>query len=265
MTRRATIKNWAEFQHYKDRNPPWVKLHRKLLDDFKFSKLPIASKALAPMLWLLAAETMDGSITVDEEELAHRLRWKLPDVKAGLSPLIQMGFLILASKPLSKCEQVDTPETEAETNKTEKALVPAARTESFFEAFWKAFPARPGKAKVGKKPCAAKWKARNLDAIGEQIIANVEWQKKFNKEWVEGYCPNPETYINQDRWADGTELGPEGGQPTAHPIGASPPVVHTVESKLQADIDWINHQVHLCVMSPMQAKIEIAKLKGESQ
>jgi len=25
------VKNWGKFQHYKDRNPPWIKLHRGLL------------------------------------------------------------------------------------------------------------------------------------------------------------------------------------------------------------------------------------------
>ena len=26
-----TIKNWHKFQHYKDRNPPWIKLHYEIL------------------------------------------------------------------------------------------------------------------------------------------------------------------------------------------------------------------------------------------
>ncbi len=53
-------KNWAVFQHYKDRCPPWIKLHRDLLNDRSYMRLPIASKALAPMLWLLASESKDG-------------------------------------------------------------------------------------------------------------------------------------------------------------------------------------------------------------
>ena len=28
------IKNWAQFQHFKDRSPPWIKLHREFLDDY---------------------------------------------------------------------------------------------------------------------------------------------------------------------------------------------------------------------------------------
>jgi len=241
MSSKAIVKNWTEFQHYKDRNPPWVKLHRKLLDDFKFSKLPIASKALAPMLWLLAAETMDGSITADEEELAHRLRWKLADVKAGLSPLFEMGFLILASKPIAPRQQVATPETETEGDIKAKALVPSAPSESLFEKFWQTYPARPGKPKVGKKPCATKWKARKLDTIADKILGNVEWQKKHNREWIEGFAPNPEVYINQDRWADGQTLG--GTEPTTPgpAIGASPQKVKT-ESQIETEqIDGLKY------------------------
>ena len=50
---RIRPKNWHSFQHYKDRDPTWIKLHKKLLDDYEFQSLPLASRALAPMLWLL--------------------------------------------------------------------------------------------------------------------------------------------------------------------------------------------------------------------
>ena len=59
---RLRPKNWNEFQHYRRRSPPWVKLHKRLLDDFEFQSLPLASKALAPMLWLLASEDGQGWI-----------------------------------------------------------------------------------------------------------------------------------------------------------------------------------------------------------
>lgn len=111
------VKNWSAFQHYKDRSPPWIKLHRELLDDFAFTSLPLASKALAPLLWLLAAETQDGSVSLDAEWLAWRLRIAVSDVEAGLSPLIEKGFLIPDSKALAKRKQVAIPETEGETER----------------------------------------------------------------------------------------------------------------------------------------------------
>jgi hypothetical protein len=111
------VKNWRVFQHYKDRSPPWIKLQKSLLDDYDFQCLPLASKALAPMLWLLASESEDGSVDSDVTKLAFRLRWTEKDIKAGLTPLIQKGFLTPASKALADCEQVALSETETETEK----------------------------------------------------------------------------------------------------------------------------------------------------
>ena len=108
-------KNWAEFQHYRNRRPPWIKLHRAILDDFDFCCLPLASKALAPLLWLLAADETDGTLPADAERIAHRLRWTVQDVSAGLKPLIEKGFMVIASGVLAECKQVASAETEGET------------------------------------------------------------------------------------------------------------------------------------------------------
>ena len=34
----TTPKNWSDFQHYKERNPPWIRLHRSLLDNFEWAE-----------------------------------------------------------------------------------------------------------------------------------------------------------------------------------------------------------------------------------
>lgn len=111
----GNIKNWSKFQHYKDRSPPWIKLQHELLDDFDFARLPIASKALAPLLWLLASESTDGSVQIDVEWLAFRLRWPDKDISDGLTPLIEKGFVLVASDVLAPCSQSACLETEGET------------------------------------------------------------------------------------------------------------------------------------------------------
>jgi hypothetical protein len=114
-------KNWDKFQHYKDRCPPWIKLHRDLLNDRIFASLPIASKALAPLLWLLASESKDGEFDAASNELAFRLHIAIKDIEAGLKPLIDNGFFIDASTMLAPCYQVAIPETEREGEReTEK-------------------------------------------------------------------------------------------------------------------------------------------------
>jgi hypothetical protein len=107
-------KNWKAFQHYNDRCPPWIKLHRDLLNDRAFMSLPVASKALAPLMWLLASESKDGSFDASSEELAFRLRLSLSEVEAGLKPLINSGFFVDASTMLAPCLQAAIPEREAE-------------------------------------------------------------------------------------------------------------------------------------------------------
>lgn len=138
---RIRPKNWSEFQHYKDRRPPWIKLHRGLLDDRAFHRLPVVSRALAPMLWLIASESDDGSFDGSPADLAFRLRCSEKEVENALKPLIDNGFFELvhdASKaqadrlhvaPLVE-ERRGEGETEAETEKSRgdaPAALPAKR------------------------------------------------------------------------------------------------------------------------------------------
>lgn len=117
-----TPKNWAEFQHYKNRCPPWIKLYRKLLDDEEWHCLPDASKALAIMLWLLASEHENASINADHKALAFRLRTTPEKIRFALKPLIDAGFFF-ASTMLAGCKQDAIPETERETETEERQTI----------------------------------------------------------------------------------------------------------------------------------------------
>jgi len=127
------IKDWRKFQHYKDRNPPWIRLHRSLLDDYEFHCLPDASKALAPCLWLLASEHKDpskGEIDATDDKIAFRLHMPTKRFQDAIKPLIENGFVDVehnASELLANCKRVATPETETETE-AERARVKRART-----------------------------------------------------------------------------------------------------------------------------------------
>lgn len=107
-------KNWATFQHYKDRKPPWIKLHRGLLDDYAFLCLPLASQALAPRLWLLASEYSDGKITATLDEVSFRLHVSLNDLAEALKPLVTSGFFQDDSLLLAACKQEARLEREKE-------------------------------------------------------------------------------------------------------------------------------------------------------
>jgi len=116
------VKNWKEFQHYKDRSPPWIKFHKGVLDDYEFACLPLASRALAPCIWLLASEQNDGSVRIDPEFVAFRLRWPIDEVKAGLKSLIDNGFINVASDALAEClKPAITEAYKEEVEKKEKS------------------------------------------------------------------------------------------------------------------------------------------------
>jgi len=116
-----TVKDWHEFQHYRDRSPPWIKLHKYLLDNYEYQCLPVASRALAPMLWLLASESKEGEIDGDLKKIAFRLRVPEKEIMDGLKPLIDAGFIISDSDLIADCYQSAMPETEGETEREAEA------------------------------------------------------------------------------------------------------------------------------------------------
>lgn len=107
-------KNWDKFQHYKQRCPPWIKVYRTLLDDRDFMCLPVASKALAVMLWLLASEHSEGVIEGVPADWSFRLRMTDNELLVALKPLIDNGMFEDASMMLAECLQGACPETEGE-------------------------------------------------------------------------------------------------------------------------------------------------------
>lgn len=127
-----TPKNWSTFQHYKDRKPAWIKLHHGLLDDYTFARLPVASRALAPMLWLLASEYKDGEITASFEEIAFRFRMTHAELCEAVHPLVEAKFFLLtndvaarlppASGSLAEPEPVAIPERERQVREEKEYL-----------------------------------------------------------------------------------------------------------------------------------------------
>jgi hypothetical protein len=99
------VKNWSEFQHYKDRHPPWIKLHRALLDDYEFERLQNASKAHLMLIWLFASQR-DGRIPNDPAFLKKKLGLKS---EPNLKSFVDQGLLIPEqddSSALADCKQV---------------------------------------------------------------------------------------------------------------------------------------------------------------
>ena len=131
-------RNWERFQHYATRRPPWIKLHRQLLDDPEWNSLPIAAKALAPQMWLLASETEDGSMPAKLDWIAFRLRMSAEDVMVGLRPLLEVGWFWASEdeRPALLGAAVTVEEPKALPAPVEVALV---RTDTWDQAAQEVF------------------------------------------------------------------------------------------------------------------------------
>ena len=75
-----------------------------------------------------------------------------------------------------------------------KSLKAIDRKSDDFDHFWNLYP-----KKTGKLDAAKAWKkvSPNLP----EIIKAIKWQV-MSRQWMEGYIPNPSTYLNQGRWLD---------------------------------------------------------------
>jgi hypothetical protein len=205
MTRIIRPKNWNEFQHYKDRAPAWIKLHKRLLDDYDFQRLPLASRALAPMLWLLASEYENGEIDADDEKLAFRLRVTIKDLHSGLDPLLSAGFfeIVLNGKPvasamLAEAERGAIPEkrtSNKEQEREEKNNAHASRSLTDFEKFWEAYPKKKSKGQARKAYAKAVERAPPDQILAAAtVLRSMPLDKKF--------IQHPATWLGADGWLD---------------------------------------------------------------
>jgi DNA-binding MarR family transcriptional regulator len=86
------ITEWERFQHYKKRNPPWVKLYASFLDDDDFDIMPDASKLLFFCL-LSFASRRSNKIKLDFRWLQRKLPVTKPITVKTLQPLLDAGFV----------------------------------------------------------------------------------------------------------------------------------------------------------------------------
>lgn len=83
-----TIKNWREFQHYSDRNPPWIKLHFAILSSQDWVMLADDSRVLMIACMLIASRNL-GKVPNNPDYIKRVCYLK----KVDFNPLIDIGFL----------------------------------------------------------------------------------------------------------------------------------------------------------------------------
>jgi hypothetical protein len=191
------IKNWGKFQHFKDRRPPWVKLHREILEQRDINLISDRSFRVLVSLWLLASEDeqLEGNLP-PVADISWRLR--IPEKQIlqclqELTPWIDTSDIT----PVSPRYQDDRPEAETEAE-TEAKKDPSKVYD--FEVFWDAF-----KYKKGKNEAKGVWKKLKLnDDIFNAIIFGAK-QEAIERVALEAKGKTPKMaqgWLSGRRWED---------------------------------------------------------------
>ncbi|MCG8434418.1 MAG: hypothetical protein MJA83_10340 [Gammaproteobacteria bacterium] len=199
------IANFDKYQHYKDRNPPWIKLHRDILENYEFSCLQDASKAHLILIWLLASR-LENRLPYDADWIKSKIG---ANEKIDLDELEKTGFIKkisdvaerkqFDSNPLADDKQLAMPETEGEVEAEADKKIYSQN----FLSFWNVYPKKKAKGKAW-----VAWKKLKPDnSFLKTLIEAVEAQKRERKakrdrgEFVPEW-PFPATWLNGRNWED---------------------------------------------------------------
>lgn len=95
------VPNWEKFQHYKDRNPAWIKLYTELQDKDEWLDLSLRLRGMLCGIWLLYAKS-GQQLGASPARLGRMLGESTVRVR-DLERLESAGFITFsASKPLAQ-------------------------------------------------------------------------------------------------------------------------------------------------------------------
>ena len=164
------VKNWDRYQHYSKRNPPWIKIYSRMLDDYDMDGLSDVDKWHLIAIFLLASR-YQNQIPADTAWIRKKIG---ASHKINFAKLISHGFiecypddsiLLAARKPNG------APETETETETEEE------RYTSHFKAAWIEYPKRPNNP---KKAAFKAWTARVREGVKPEALITAT---KNYSEW----------------------------------------------------------------------------------
>ena len=107
------IKNWDRYQHYKQRNPPWLKLHYELLSSRTWVMLDDSSRVLMVACMLVASRN-GGQIDGSPSGLQYLKRVAYLQ-KADLKSLVDADFLVPLEQEETLIEEQAAEEPEEQT------------------------------------------------------------------------------------------------------------------------------------------------------
>jgi hypothetical protein len=192
------IRNWNKWQTYRaDRGqPPWIKIHRRLMRNPEWVALTDAERGQLVSMWLLAADH-DGVIPASTD-LIQKLCYM--ESKLNLNKFIELGFISQNGVNLaSEWRQPDQPEAKAEADKNKEYSVD-------FLKFYSEYPNKKEKQKAYKKWNTLK-KEKKLPSL-DNILSSIQQQKRWRQNANGEFRPewkHPATWLNNGCWDDECE------------------------------------------------------------
>jgi len=153
------IVDWDKYQTYrKDRGlPPWIKVHRSMLQSQRWLSLTDAEKGQLVSIWVVAA-AKDGKFPADPEILQRMAQLNtLPEIKK-----FQKLKYITGNRMTTKRQPNDALDTDADTDTdTDTEL---GWQDDAFEEDWEDYPRKAGSKKKAKV-CYLKTVKNNADRL----------------------------------------------------------------------------------------------------
>ena len=165
MNNVIVVKNWERFQHYKDRDPPWVKLYRDILsaeswvlgtNDSRLLQLAIIMLAARygnqiPLQWALIRRvaSLDFDEAAFETSLSHLVAQNFVEIQSVTETgkaVVQNASNVLALARSRETEAEQSREEAEQRRKTMVAARPRGSPESDpeFDRLKSAYPKRNG-------------------------------------------------------------------------------------------------------------------------
>lgn len=143
--------------------------------------------------------------------------------------------VVLVERPMAKNRNAEKPECPKNGDSVNQPqvntdyLVNTDSSKSIgrpsrFEDFWQTYP-----KKAKKKPAREIWQRKQLDSRADLLIADVQNRQQNDRRWLEGFIPDPTTYLNQERWDDEIEPPKEFSREKS----TRPPTYDEVQRKLR--------------------------------
>lgn len=116
----VVVRNWRRFQHYKERNPPWIKNHVELLHSDNYLRLTGEQRAILHGLWLEYSSS-HCQLAADTSSLSRRLNLRV--TRAQLERLQYYGFIEIALAPSVQHASATRAREEAEAEAEQKTEI----------------------------------------------------------------------------------------------------------------------------------------------